>query len=99
MLARRQRRTGDTSPLRQHGRGRVRAACIIAWFVADAVLALAPPMYLAADAMAQPIFERPAALAYFLACWMGTAVRSRVHPSAILPSRSTFVQAALLCRC
>lgn len=44
-----------------------RAAWINAWFVADAIVALAPPIYWAADGKTTPILGLPAAVFYFVA--------------------------------
>ena len=44
------------------GRGLIKA-----WFVFDALVALAPPLYWAADGQTVPILGVPAALFYFLA--------------------------------
>ncbi|GJD32503.1 hypothetical protein PMNALOAF_3779 [Methylobacterium adhaesivum] len=50
---------GSPAPLR---RGIVKL-----WFALDAVVALAPPLYWAADGRTAPIAEIPTALFYFLA--------------------------------
>lgn len=44
-----------------------RASWIAAWFAIDAVVALAPPIYWAADGDMTPILGLPAAVLYFVA--------------------------------
>ena len=52
--------TREAPPLR-------RAPWITAWFLIDAVVALAPPLYWAVDGKTTPILGLPAALFYFVA--------------------------------
>jgi len=44
-----------------------RAPWIMAWFTLDAIVALAPPIYWAADGKTTPILGMPAAVFYFVA--------------------------------
>jgi hypothetical protein len=56
-------------------RGQSRAISL--WFIFDAVVALAPPLYWAADANTRPILSIPIALLYFLAvgaCITGSVI-------------------------
>jgi hypothetical protein len=55
---------------------RGQSAAIKAWFILDAVVALAPPLYWAADGSTKPILGLPAALFYFLA--VGTCIAASV---------------------
>ena len=52
--------TREAPPLR-------RAPWITAWFLIDAVVALAPPLYWAVDGKTTPILGLPAAVFYFVA--------------------------------
>jgi hypothetical protein len=52
--------TREAPPLR-------RAPWITAWFLIDAVLALAPPLYWAVDGKTTPILGLPTAVFYFVA--------------------------------
>jgi hypothetical protein len=61
-----------TSPPLRRGQ----SAAIKAWFTLDAIVALAPPLYWAADGSARPIFGLPGALFYFLA--VGTCIAASV---------------------
>ncbi|MET0529561.1 MAG: hypothetical protein ABW003_14720 [Microvirga sp.] len=56
------------------------------WFVLDAVLALAPPLYWAADGHTSPILGLPGALTYFLA--VGTCITASLI-AAYLVERSS----------
>jgi hypothetical protein len=49
------------------GRRSKRASWITAWFAIDAIVALAPPIYWAADGQTAPILGVPAAVFYFVA--------------------------------
>lgn len=49
------------------GRRHKRASWITAWFALDAIVALAPPIYWAADGQTAPILGVPAAVFYFVA--------------------------------
>jgi hypothetical protein len=40
---------------------------VIAWFIVDTIVALAPPLYWAFDGNRTPIFGIPAAVLYFIA--------------------------------
>ena len=40
---------------------------VIAWFIVDTIVALAPPLYWAFDGNRTPIFGIPAAILYFIA--------------------------------
>jgi hypothetical protein len=54
-----------------------RASWITAWFAIDAIVALAPPIYWAADGGMTPILGLPAAVFYFVAvavCITGSIV-------------------------
>lgn len=44
-----------------------RASWITAWFAIDAIVALAPPIYWAADGQMAPVLGVPAAVFYFVA--------------------------------
>ena len=56
------------------------------WFVADAVFALAPPLYWAADGQTAPLLGLPGALTYFLA--VGTCITASLI-AAYLVERSS----------
>jgi hypothetical protein len=50
-----------------NGRRNKRASWITAWFALDAIVALAPPIYWAANGQTAPIFGLPTAVFYFVA--------------------------------
>lgn len=52
---------------RHLGRNGARPRWVTAWFVIDAVVALAPPLYWAVDGDRTPILGVPAAVFYFVA--------------------------------
>lgn len=49
-------------------------AWLLAWFVFDAVVSLAPPIYWAMDGNTTPVFGLPAVVVYFLAVSTCTAL-------------------------
>jgi hypothetical protein len=51
----------------RQARRATRAPWIMAWFSLDAIVALAPPIYWAADGKTTPILGLPAAVFYFVA--------------------------------
>ena len=47
--------------------GRIQPRWVTAWFIVDAIVALAPPLYWALDRNATMIYGVPAAVLYFIA--------------------------------
>lgn len=70
---------------------RLRETIVKLWFGLDAVVALAPPLYWAADGAVWPILGLPAALAYFLA--VGACISASVV-FALIVDRSVGERAA-----
>lgn len=59
---------------------------VTAWFILDAILALAPPLYWAFDGNSTPIFGIPAAILYFVS--VSTLIAASVVAAYAAEARS-----------
>lgn len=64
---------------------------VMLWFVLDGVLALAPPLYWAANGQITPILGLPGALTYFLA--VGTCITASLIAAYLVERSSGEIEA------